>query len=244
MRYAILGDIHSNLAALEAVLEDIQTHGVDTILGVGDVVGYGASPGEVIQTLRENDVTVVKGNHDAAATGELDLRLFNPVARTAASWTTDELSEEELEWLRDLPLVSHMEHCAVAHGTFSNPERYDYIQSTEDADPSLDEMSMQVCFVGHTHVPVSLLRPTDNPHRTAYTTEEEVDLSDVCRALINVGSVGQPRDEDPRAAWGLYDSTTDHFLLSRVEYDVAREANRIREAGLPGILADRLFLGI
>ena len=103
---------------------------------------------------------------------------------------------------------------------------------------------MQVCFVGHTHVPVSLLRPADHPHRTAYTIEEDVDLSDVCRALINVGSVGQPRDEDPRAAWGLYDSAIAHFHLSRVEYDVACEASRIREAGLPGILADRLFLGV
>lgn len=244
MRYAILGDIHSNWAALEAVLQDIETIGVDVLLCVGDVVGYGGSPGEVIQILRETNVTVVKGNHDAAATGELDLRLFNPFARTAAEWTTGVLNEDELEWLRDLPLVSHQQHCAVAHGTFVNPERYDYIQCTEDADPSLEEMSMQVCFVGHTHVPVSLLRPADNPHRTAYTIEEDVHLSDVCRALINVGSVGQPRDEDPRAAWGLYDSAAEHFHLSRVEYDVAREASRIRAAGLPTILADRLFLGI
>ena len=243
MRYAILGDVHANLSALETVVTAIESSAVDRILSVGDVVGYGAAPREVIQFLRELDVAVVKGNHDAAVARELDTRCFNPFARAAAEWTSAALGREETAWLRDLPLVQHFEHCSLAHGTFAHPERFDYIQCTEDADPSLDEMPLPLCFVGHTHVPVTILRPVDSP-RTGYTIDFELELADVKRALITVGSVGQPRDEDPRAAWGLYDSSTKVFTLQRTEYDIEREAARIRAAGLPDMLADRLFLGV
>lgn len=243
MRYAVLGDIHANLTALEAVLASIQSADVDQILSVGDVVGYGAQPRETVQLLREIGALVVKGNHDAAVVGELDTRFFNPMARAAAEWTSQELTREEQAWLRDLPLVREFEHCSLAHGTFAHPERFDYIQSTEDADPSLDALTRPVCFVGHTHVPVTILRPTDT-RRTGYTRAETVDLSDADKALVNVGSVGQPRDEDHRAAWGLYDARTRQFDLFRVEYDIDREAGLIRGAGLPNMLADRLFLGV
>ncbi len=244
MRYAILGDIHSNLSALEAVLEGIRADGVDKILSVGDVVGYGAAPIETIQMLREIGATVVKGNHDAACVGELDMTYFNPYAREAVDWTAALLSQADLDWLSALPLVATLEHCHVSHGTFSKPERFDYVQSIEDAEPSLDEMRLPICFVGHTHVPVSILRLTDQPERTGYTLDSEVDLSDARSALINVGSVGQPRDEDWRAAYGLLDTDAQRFFVRRVEYDIDCEAARIREAGLPNMLADRLFLGV
>ena len=243
MRYAILGDIHANLAALEAVVDAIESSEVDRVVSVGDVVGYGACPREVIQLLWELGVDVVKGNHDAAVAGELDARFFNPFARSAVEWTTAVLVAEELDWLRSLPLIRDYEECSVAHGTFAQPERFDYIQSTDDADPSLDLMSRPVCFVGHTHVPVTILRPEDTL-RTGYTVGTDLDLSDIDRALINVGSVGQPRDDDPRAAWGLFDSERQRFSLARVEYDIDSEAAKIREAGLPEMLADRLFLGV
>ena len=243
MRYAVLGDVHANLGALEAVVGAIEAAEVDVLLSVGDVVGYGACPREVIRILRDLGAVVVKGNHDAAVVGELDTRLFNPFARAAADWTSAVLTTEEMRWLRQLPLSVDLEHCSVAHGSFAHPERYDYIQSTEDADPSLDSMPRQVCFVGHTHVPVTILRPTDSP-RTGYTLSAQLDLSEIARALVNVGSVGQPRDEDTRAAWGLYDSEAQEFRLERVAYDIDREAARIRGVGLPGMLADRLFLGV
>lgn len=243
MRYAVLGDIHANLTALQAVLGSIQTAEVDCILSVGDVVGYGAQPREALELLREIGAVVVKGNHDAAVVGELDTRFFNPFARAAAEWTSAQLDREDLRWLRGLPLVRDFEHCSVAHGTFAHPERFDYIQSTEDADPSLDAMVRPVCFVGHTHVPVTILRPRDSP-RTGYTVADRVDLSDMDRALVNVGSVGQPRDEDHRAAWGLFDADEQVFELFRIEYDIDREAGLIRDAGLPNMLADRLFLGV
>jgi diadenosine tetraphosphatase ApaH/serine/threonine PP2A family protein phosphatase len=244
MRYAILGDIHANLAALEAVLGDLADQAVDTLLQVGDVVGYGAAPREAIALVRERCALVVKGNHDAACLDELDTRLFNPNARAAVEFTKGVLTKADLEWLRDLPLVAHTEHCTLAHGTLARPERFDYIQSTEDADPSLDALAARVCFLGHTHVPVSIMRLEDSPEETCYTIDREVDLRLARKALINVGSVGQPRDEDPRACYAIWDTATGRMALRRVAYDIEREADRIKRAKLPSILADRLFLGI
>jgi diadenosine tetraphosphatase ApaH/serine/threonine PP2A family protein phosphatase len=243
MRYGILGDIHANLSALEKVLSCMRAAGVDRLLSVGDVVGYGASPRECIQLLRELDAVVVKGNHDAACVGEVDARYFNHFARAAVEWTQSVLTPEDLEWLRRLPLQAELDHCTVVHATLHEPERFDYIQSVEDADPSLNEMTSAVCFAGHTHVPVTILRLNDDP-RTAYTVDAEVELGEVRQAFCNVGSVGQPRDEDSRAAYAIFDSEASHLAIHRVEYDIAAAADCIRAAGLPDVLADRLFHGV
>jgi diadenosine tetraphosphatase ApaH/serine/threonine PP2A family protein phosphatase len=244
MKYAILGDVHANLSALQAVLERVRTSGAQTLLSVGDVVGYGAAPRETLELLREHSAVVVQGNHDAACGDRLNIHLFNPSARAAIQWTRAQLSRSDLKWLAQLPLVVELSHCSVAHATLARPERFDYVQSTADAEPSLDALRLPVCFVGHTHVPVTLLRPREDPTRTAYSLDAEVDLDDAVRALVNVGSVGQPRDEDPRAAVGFYDSERGSVWIERVEYDIEREAARIRAAGLPATLANRLFLGV
>lgn len=244
MRVGILGDIHGNLSALRAVLAALEKEKVDRFLSVGDVVGYGAAPRECIEILREIGATVVKGNHDAACVGELDVMYFNNYARAAVRWTQTILTKKDNQWLAALDLVANLEHASVAHGTYYRPELFDYVQSTTDADPSLDAMQLPVCFVGHTHYPVTLLRLRDDPVRTAYTEDTEVDLSESHRALINVGSVGQPRDEDPRAAYAIYDSDRERVWIKRVDYDIEREAQRIRSAGLPSALAERLFLGV
>ena len=244
MRYAILGDIHANLSALEAVLDALEADVIDRILQVGDVVGYGAAPAEAIAALRERDALVVKGNHDAACVGEIDTRLFNANARAAVDFTRERLSRDDLRWLAELPLVEATDDCVLAHGTLPDPDRFDYIQSTEEADPSLDLLDRPVGFLGHTHVPVTIMRLIESPERTSYTIDREVDLEDSTVALVNVGSVGQPRDEDCRAAFAVYDTSTQLVELRRVEYDIEREADRIVRAGLPKMLADRLFLGI
>ncbi|MFT7669833.1 MAG: diadenosine tetraphosphatase ApaH/serine/threonine PP2A family protein phosphatase [Planctomycetota bacterium] len=244
MKYGILGDIHGNLTALEAAVAYLKKKEVDLFLSMGDVVGYGAAPSACIGILRELEAIVVKGNHDAATAGQIDLMYFNQYAREAVRWTQTVLNEGEIEWLAALPYTVDLEDCSAAHGTYFKPELFDYIQSTSDADPSLDAMERPVCFVGHTHVPLSLLRLKDDPHRTAYTTDDYVDLRDVQKALINVGSVGQPRDDDPRSACAIFDSATDTVLLKRLEYDIEREASRILGAGLPAVLADRLFMGV
>ena len=244
MRYAILGDIHANLLALEAVLDVAKSMGVDQMLSVGDVVGYGAGAREVLDVLRDEEIPTVLGNHDAAIAGDLDTTFFNPMAKEAVLWTQGQLTEGDLDWLHELPMLYHGEGCCVAHGSYAEPELYKYIQSTEDADPSLDQQPEKVCFVGHTHVPVTILRMSDNPERSFYTMDSKIDFSGADKALINVGSVGQPRDEDPRAALGIYDSAKQVYELIRVEYDIKLESKRILSAGLPKMLADRLFLGV
>ena len=244
MRYGILGDIHGNLSALETVLDLADREGVEKLVSVGDVVGYGAAPSECIRLLRERKTTVVLGNHDAACVGLLEPTLFNPYARAAVEWTRTRLSDEEEEWLRNLPLVARLEHCEVAHGTIASPELFDYLLSPTDAEPSLAAMDAAVGFVGHTHVPIAILQFEDEPGRTAYTMDRWVDLSNKSRALINVGSVGQPRDEDPRTALAVFDAAEQVYELHRLEYDIDTEARRIRSAGLPTVLADRLFLGV
>lgn len=244
MKYGILGDIHANLSALQAVLACFEREGVDCILSVGDVVGYGAAPRECIELVREIGATVVKGNHDAACVGEIDLQYFNNYAREAMRWTQRAVNDADRRWLTELPYTVDLEHCSMGHGTYFHPELFDYVQSTTDADPSLDVLVRPVCFVGHTHVPVTCLRLEDDPSRTAYTMDAEVDLAESLRALVNVGSVGQPRDEDSRAAYALYDTEKKRVWIRRVEYDIEREARRIRGAGLPPVLADRLFLGV
>jgi predicted phosphodiesterase len=244
MRYGVLGDIHGNLSALERVLASMSGERIDRLISVGDIVGYGAAPRECISLVREAGATVVLGNHDAACIDRIDTSYFNNYARDAVLWTKRVLTPEDRTWLESLPMVAHLEHCSVAHGTLHRPELYDYIQSPTDADPSLDEMPLPVCFVGHTHVPVALLRLRDDPTRTFYTLDTEVDVEEAHRALINVGSVGQPRDEDPRAAYAVYDSDLGRAWVKRVEYDIEMEARRIKKAGLPSMLADRLYLGV
>jgi len=244
MKYGILGDIHSNISALRAVLERMDEAGVDTLVSVGDVVGYGAAPSECIELLRERGAVVVKGNHDAACVNELDERTFNPYARAAVAWTRTAISDEEKRWLKGLPLVATLEHCQVAHGTLHRPELFDYILSLSDADPSLDEMTRPVCFVGHSHIPLTVMRFADDPGRTAYTCDTEVDLSETIKALINVGSVGQPRDENPLTAYVLFDSERRRSELLRIPYDVEAEVARIAEAGLPRVLGERLRIGV
>ncbi len=244
MKYGVLGDIHGNLSALEEVLRCMDREGVGRLLSVGDVVGYGAAPRECIQILRERQVVVVLGNHDAACVDRLDASTFNNYARAAVHWTKGVLTREDRSWIEKLPMTVHLEHCSVAHGTLHRPELYDYIQSTTDADPSLDEMPLPVCFVGHSHVPVALLRMRDDPTRTFYTKDPVVDTDDAHRALINVGSVGQPRDEDPRAAYAVFDTEAGSVHIHRVTYDIPREMRRIRDAGLPEMLAARLEWGV
>lgn len=244
MKYGILGDIHGNLSALEEVLRCMDLEGIDRLLSVGDVIGYGAAPRECIRHLQERSAHVVLGNHDAACIDRLDVTTFNNYARAAVLWTKGVLTREDRAWIGKLPMTVHLEHCSVAHGTLHKPELYDYIQSTTDADPSLDEMPLPVCFVGHSHVPVALLRLREDPTRTYYTKEPVIDTEEAYRALVNVGSVGQPRDEDPRADYAIFDTEAGHVRIQRVEYDIQREMRRIREAGLPEMLAARLEWGV
>jgi diadenosine tetraphosphatase ApaH/serine/threonine PP2A family protein phosphatase len=244
MKYAILGDIHANLLALRAAIEDAEQRGARKFLSVGDIVGYGAAPRECIALLRETGAIAVKGNHDAAATGDLELGMFNPHARAAIVWTRATLTRDELQWLSMLPLTLDLTECSVSHGTYHRPELFDYLLAESDADASFHVLPTPVCFVGHTHVPMAFVRLCDDPFRTSRMEGPAFPLGEVSKALVNVGSVGQPRDDDPRAPYALFDSQAQLVEIRRVAYDVEREGARIRSAGLPAVLAERLRLGV
>ena len=240
MRYAILGDIHGNFQALEAVVRVARSIGADRFLQVGDLVGYGADPGPCLQLVRELQITAVAGNHDWAVIGKLDTSFFNAYARAAVEWTRTVLNEEDRRYLERLPLTRLVDDdVEIAHATLYQPELFDYIQTYGDAHRSLGGMRRPVCFIGHSHIPVAFLQTDTLTH----TDATAFGLAPRGRALINVGSVGQPRDENPFAAFATYDTPEQRYALHRVPYDVSAAAARIRRAGLPPALGERLLLG-
>lgn len=247
MRIGILGDIHANKEALTASIEAMQEEGVDQWVQVGDIVGYGADPKECLAIVKELGCTVCIGNHDAAVVGLLSTDYFNPYARQAVEWTRSQLSIDELDYLRQLPLVVVAQDYTVVHGSLHMPEQFGYVISVVEAKDSLRAQETAMGFVGHSHVPAIYMERDGLPAgelEVVYAPEVTVSTEGCAKVLMNVGSVGQPRDEDPRAAYALYDTSTHQASIRRVEYDIAASQQKIREAGLPDVLADRLALGV
>ena len=238
MRYGILGDVHSNLPALEAVIEALEAEKVDAYLCLGDIVGYGAQPKECIDRIRDLGAILVGGNHDWGVAGRLSLAYFNEAAKAAIEWTRTVLPPADLAWLGSLLLIRRVGDVTLAHSTLHEPEHFDYIFTPYDAYLSFRHLTTPTAFVGHSHVPVTFY--DGNPIR--FTTAEDFELEDR-RALVNVGSVGQPRDENPDAAFGVFDTESRRVTLHRVPYDVEATIAAILDAGLPPILGERLRLG-
>lgn len=242
MRYAFLGDIHGNTDALERVLASIKEQSVDKYVCLGDVVGYGAEPVQCLEIIRGLKCDVIAGNHDWAAVGKISIDCFNAYAKAAALWTREQLSQEQKDWLANLPLVLTYDHCAVAHGTFHQPEAFNYIQTVFDAEQSFEalrRLGSQLGFLGHSHVPVGFF-DTDP---ITYTLENNIPIDAETATIVNAGSVGQPRDENNKASWALFDSDKREVVIHRIEYDIDAAANKIRSSGLPEILAARLYQG-
>lgn len=240
MKLAILSDIHGNLEALDAVLSDVDATGVGAIACLGDFVGYGASPNDCLDRLRPRLEAAVLGNHDAAALGRLRLGGFHTDAATTARWTVDQLTPEHREWLESLPYTLNWRGHRLVHATPSEPEEWHYVLSVADAEVEMSAYPERVGFIGHSHVPGAF---DSDGTRVSYARGRTVRLHAGHRYLINVGSVGQPRDGDARAAWLWFDEERDALVHRRVEYDIERAASRIRDAGLPRFLAERLRWG-
>jgi diadenosine tetraphosphatase ApaH/serine/threonine PP2A family protein phosphatase len=238
VRYGILGDIHSNLPALRAVVSRLEAERVDRILCVGDLVGYAAEPAECVAMVRDLDPVLIAGNHDWAAAGRLSLDFFNPAAAMAILWTRRRLGDADLEWLRSLPISRIVDDVTLVHSTVHDPEVFDYLQTPYDAYLSFQALTTRAAFVGHSHVPITFFDGTP----ILYSVDEELRFEDR-RTISNVGSVGQPRDEDPRAAFGVFDSGERTLRVHRVEYDVEATIAKIEAAGLPPLLGERLRLG-
>ncbi len=239
MKYAIYSDVHANLEALEAVYEDMDGRDVDCFVCLGDLVGYGADPEPVLERIVERASVIVAGNHDYAVAGKLDLDQFNQHARRAVNWTRDRLPDDYIGILHDLPLQDVRESVTFVHASPRNPEAFGYIMSAVDAHMNFQEMETDAGFVGHSHVPGNFhLEESLSYHRY-----EQFSLNDGDRAIVNVGSVGQPRDKDPRACYALYDTERRSVRIRRVDYDIETAAEKIYDASLPTSLGDRLFQG-
>jgi diadenosine tetraphosphatase ApaH/serine/threonine PP2A family protein phosphatase len=250
MRYAILSDIHSNLEALSTVLDALAAERVDRILCLGDVIGYGADPGACLERLQACEAVTVGGNHDLACIGQLDVNWFNDSARAAVVWTRTQLSIADVDALRRFPLTATIEPFTLVHGTLRHPQRFDYLVDAAQAVDTLTTCRTLICLVGHTHLPCfiefdraprRLARMLTNPQEMADLAYD--DEPDAKRYLINPGSVGQPRDGDPRASFAIVDTERRRVSFQRVPYDVAAAQRKIRQAGLPEFLAARLEAG-
>ena len=250
MRYAVLSDIHGNLEALTAVLEALAAERTDRYLCLGDLVGYGADPSACLERLQALGAVMVAGNHEAACVGRLELEWFNDAARAALIWTRDQLSFGDLDLLRRLPLTAVEEPFTLVHGTLSHPQRFEYLVEAGQALDTLSVCRTLLCLVGHTHLPfvVDYDRAERRLRRMLTRAQDLGDVTyddrpDACRYLVNPGSVGQPRDGDPRASMALIDTDARRIAIRRIPYDVAGAQRKIRRAGLPEFLAQRLEVG-
>lgn len=240
MKYAILSDIHGNLEALTAVLEKTGKLGVDGHLCLGDLVGYGADPNAVAEIVRDTCQLTIRGNHDHAAVDPREEAHFNTWAVQAIRWTRDELTEENLAFLEGLEYSGHLDDALFVHASPGEPERWRYILSPQAAAAEFDAFEESFCFIGHSHVPMLVLRTEIG---TSELLDQEVALPAGARVLMNVGSVGQPRSGNPEACFAVLDLEDRSARLVSVPYDVQAARKKIIGAGLPRFLGDRLLLG-
>jgi putative phosphoesterase len=233
MRIGIISDIHSNLPALEAAWARLGELKADIIYCLGDTVGYGPSPNECLAIVRERCAVVLKGNHDSGLVGETPLSDFNKYGLKAIQWSQKVVTKENLEYLKSLPFTSVQNGITLAHASPHQPEEWTYVLTLRAAKDGFTAFSTNLCFIGHTHVPV-IIGEDGSINR----------YKNGGRFLINVGSIGQPRDGNPKSAFGLLDTENGSYELIRVEYDAEKVAKAIDDAGLPDFLGKRLIQGI
>lgn len=239
MKYAIIADIHANLEALQVVLEDTKKEGCTHYACLGDVVGYNANPKECLDVIRSMGMPCVKGNHDEYCSCETDLHGFNPHAAEAVNWTRQQLTEEDRQWLRELKYLRLVASFSIVHATLDGPQRWGYVFDKLAAAASFTYQNTSVCFFGHTHVPVAFMR--DSVVRGG--TYSKFKIEPGRKYFVNVGSVGQSRDGVAKATYVIYDLDEASIELRRLDYDIAKTQAKIRAAGLPERLAERLAYG-
>ena len=240
MKYAVISDVHSNLEALETACAEIKKRGVDQIICLGDVVGYGANPSECLKLVRQISKEIIMGNHDLAVE-DLELRTyFNDWAREAIEWTDAHLSGDEKREIRDFTpiVIDRKRDVTWTHGSVHEPEEFHYLFRESDARPSFKVLETNFCFFGHTHIPSLFEAGSEDGW---YLTAGSYQLVKGKRYLINPGSVGQPRDRNPKLSLAFFDSDEVALEIVRLDYDNQKAAQKIRKAGLPAYLADRLL---
>jgi predicted phosphodiesterase len=238
MKYAVFSDIHANLEALEKALSYLQTTKPDAYVVLGDTLGYGANPNECLDWAIQNAAILITGNHEKAVTDLMLRDWFNPAAREAIEWTEKVLDPNLARKLPEFSYLKVEKGIIFTHASPDQPEDFRYLLQYADAVSSFKQMSNDLCFVGHTHVPCCFCEQ----ERTArHLLPGILKLEKNKRYILNPGSVGQPRDRDPRLSFGIYDDIERTFEVVRLEYDNEKAAQKIRQAGLPKYLADRLL---
>jgi predicted phosphodiesterase len=240
MKYAVLGDIHSNLEALQAVISDAKKENVDRFVCVGDIVGYNSNPKECIDIIRAECDVIVKGNHDHYCSCDSALDNFNPLAAEAITWTRQHLSDDDKSYLGSLKYVESFKDFMLVHSSLNRPERWTYVYDHFEAMASFLFQPCKLCFYGHTHVPLCFVLA--NGVQSGFYTR--IAIHSERKYFVNVGSVGQPRDKDPRSAYVIYNSKDLTIDLRRVEYNYQLTQEKILNAGLPVQLATRLEWGL
>jgi diadenosine tetraphosphatase ApaH/serine/threonine PP2A family protein phosphatase len=247
---AVLSDVHANLEALTAVLADITDLGISHIGFLGDAVGYGPDPLPCLNLLREKCDFMLVGNHDrAVAVGE-GLQEMSVEARETALWTAGKISQADKHFLENLPFVVRVENCQFVHGSPLRPEKFDYILSVPQAKEVFLESSRKYIFTGHSHIPAVFIEMefkrmfAGRNHRVVEKSVSELKVDSARRYLLNVGSVGQPRDGDCRAAYGVFDMETGAFELRRIAYDIKSVVDKMRREGFSEKLTERLLKGL
>jgi predicted phosphodiesterase len=238
--YAVISDAHSNAEALKSVLEDIKERQIQDIFFLGDAVGYGPQPNECVELLSAECRIMIAGNHDWGVLNLTDPASFNENARIALDWTRGVLTEGNREILRRSPLKAELRerNITLVHATLYKPERWHYLMTLADAKTNFSFMLTDICFVGHSHKPFIIEMPLSGE---LCIHKQEMRKKSGCRYIVNAGSIGQPRDGDPRACYAIVDD--DRIELVRVGYDVKVTQKRMRDAGLPELLIERLSLG-
>lgn len=242
MRIGIFSDVHSNIEALEVVLQALQYENIDYTVCLGDLVGYGPNPNQCVEKVMETVDHVIAGNHDYAAIDQVSTEYFNEYARRAINWTHDVLTSSSNHFLSHLPLVHAEEGITFVHATPDAPEEWRYILTNDHAHRSFDAMKTSICFVGHSHTPVAFIR--DDRGEIAICDTTEISIEEGKKYIINEGSVGQPRDGDPRACYGVLDTDTKRFRLKRLPYPVDQVQKKMWKEHLPSFLIHRLSVGL
>jgi predicted phosphodiesterase len=241
MKAAIISDIHSNLEALKAVIKDIKKRRIKNTFCLGDLVGYGANPNECIDICTKETKIVIAGNHDWATINKTNLSTFNPVAAEAVRWTQKIIKKSNLNKLKKLQLSKMVDRILLVHATPRNPAKWDYLFSLEEFENEFSAFDTQVCFIGHSHIPSAVFQDANG--YTDFLKENPFPIIKSRKYIVNVGSVGQPRDLDPRASYAIYDGNNNSIEIVRLDYNIPLAQQKIIDNGLPEVLAERLLVG-
>lgn len=241
MRIAIISDVHANLEALQAVTHDIENSNVERVFFIGDAVGYGADPNKCIKLISDLCEIKLLGNHDYVALGLENPKHFNVVAKQSIFWTRKALNRKAIERISDFEMEASFLDYYFVHATPDNPSEWNYLLTSEDAERNFDFFSQNYCFVGHSHLPIIYCRQPDGT--VDIRESDSFEAKPDCRYIINVGSVGQPRDGNKDACYLIADTDTNSFKYRRVPYDLKKAQGKMRKAQLPEFLITRLASG-